>query len=166
MPSTLSNIGLVRGSPQIGTSAAPTSRTDPNVANRVDHWLRTNWPELVELAGVWFTGSSVWSFLYGEQPKWDADLDVIAESDGAREAVKLAVERMKVEPPPGAKTATSLGGERIWTTRGSIDLWKDSNPLVAIRNYMVGTHDHARVAYSPRDKVMLLIPNDAATPGA
>ena len=124
------------------------ARTTANDANRIDSWLRAKYPEFVDIKDLWFTGSSVWSHLYGEDPRPDCDLDIIAKTPQAAAELKRVVSEMELEVEPTGKTETSLGGERIYTKRGSLDLWDNNDPLQAIRDYAGASHAHARAAAS------------------
>lgn len=136
------------------------ARTTPNDANYVDRWLRSKWSEFVDIKGLWFTGSTVWSHLYGEQPKEGCDLDVIAATPEAALELKRIAKDLEVAAT--GKTETSLGGERLYTCRGTIDLWSNTNPLQAIRDYAAASHAHARAAYSTTEGVLMVLPNERA----
>jgi hypothetical protein len=139
------------------------SLTDPNVANRIHRWLERNWPELVHTSGLWFTGSSVWSHLYGRSPNPASDLDVIAETSVAHGALKIALANLIRDPKEGEKTATSLGGERIYIKgRSSVDIWQSRNPVEAIKGYSLASHAHARACYSTTLRALVVLPNEEA----
>ncbi len=55
-----------------------TSTPRPNVANQVQGWVASAWPELERFDNLWITGSSVWSHVYGEVPPTGSDLDAFS----------------------------------------------------------------------------------------
>lgn len=57
------------------------SLTLANAANKVRNHLLAKWPELQYAPGIWFSGSQVWSWVYGMVPPETSDTDIFALQD-------------------------------------------------------------------------------------
>lgn len=163
----------------------------PNAANLVDDWLRKNWKELYSVPYAWFTGSSVWRFLYDEPKREGADLDVfITPYRVRRDELPTCEPCAKLEKALAPlldggplsinnvdtgddkslyrKEFTSLGGKIAWTTKGRVDYWACGTggiegAIYQLRNYPDESHGHCKAAYSPFWRMLLVLPNIKAT---
>lgn len=175
--------------------ADKVSWTRPNPANAIEAWLAAKWPDFPKLPCVWITGSSVWRHVYGEEVEPDADLDIFVSRNGHpyvslywspngtlrtqmqhawvrqitdAETALLAWARKHETAPPieNAKLTTSLGGTRVYTSKGSFDIWQANGTFVRdqIGNYPPASHAHCKAAFCPATRELIIMPNDAATP--
>lgn len=153
------------------------ARTDGNVANRIGAHLRAKWPELVNIPGLWFSGSQVWSFLYGEEPSETSDTDVFIVDSDTRPHSELPVWHPKnlllkelgvvwndgvdKHPRTGEAGTTYAKDGRSWNTaKGAIDLWTSpTSAQDALRNYPTASHAHCRAAFSFTEGLVVL-PNE------
>ena len=135
------------------------TRPDRNIANAIGDYLRSAWPELSSFSDVWVTGSHVWRFLYGEEPRAGADLDLIVCDQGMVSAVLDAISPLLIEPPADAKPTTSMGGRKFYTSRGNVDVWINADVFDALRGYTARTHGHCRAAYQPKYRQLVVIDN-------
>lgn len=162
----------------------------PNLADELHDWLAVEWPELIRLASpfVWITGSKVWSRAYGLKEPPDADLDIFVMKDpeipsgamrigllrpiddGRASTHRALMDHFRTQSIPAAaaekmKSRTSLGGDRIHTARGSIDIWtcKFSRPEDQLRNYPADSHGQCRMAYCPGTGQLIMLRNPGAS---
>lgn len=159
------------------------ARTDANMANKIAAHLRAKWPELQHLP-VWFSGSQVWSFLYGEEPPAGSDTDIFVLKDEPaiisyeggflssirverpvidQVFVNLGLTKEQVTPRTPANPMYQSNGFDVKTERGDIDVWTAEAKSVVeqLRMYPGGSHAHCRAAFSFRDGLVVL-PNEAA----
>lgn len=154
--------------------------TLPNLANEIDDWCRTAWPELYSVPMIWFTGSKIWRFLYEFPEPSESDLDVFVvperrmeyqtyrtawDTKSGVEAISLVLANIVVSPPNFVeRKITSLGGHIAWTVKGRVDYWcaPDQMAIHQIRNYPRATHGHCMAAYSPFYKMLLMGANPCA----
>lgn len=163
----------------------------PNVANEIARHLRGKWGDITRTHYAWFTGSSVWSFLYGIEPSPEADLDMFIEIPTVEKnyMLRLAIQANGGQTRPGweynhrailwledylkrdpgyevlpAKTS-SLGGRRCRVEAGKVDYWVcPSDAIQQLFNYPPDSHGHCKAAYSFYRNTLLVIPNSRATP--
>lgn len=171
------------------------SWTRPNPANAIEAWLMAKWPDFPKIQYVWITGSSVWRHVYGEEVEPDADLDIFVSRNGhpyispyasfsfadattradrlykeigeAEAEVLMWARKHETAPPTeNAKLTTSLGGTRVYTSKGSFDIWQANGTFVRdqIGNYPPASHAHCKAAVCPATRELIIMPNDAATP--
>lgn len=167
------------------------SLTLENAADRIHAWLEKEWPEVAAIKhpGIWLTGSKIWRQVYGMEPETDSDLDIFVMANqtiegpltrdilskahdgrlGSRPCalhrlLSTELRRMAVPAKAGAKMKTSLGGERIHTERGSVDLWtcRLPSPRDQLMNYPEESHGQARVAYCPANGELIILRNPRA----
>lgn len=170
------------------------SSKEHNVANWIADHVARRFPELAAdpIPGVWFTGSNVWSLLYGipspsaECADWD--IFTIGEATAAQVALRLELGAMpacrtkdkrtanversvaKANVPhlvPGANGSPYGEGYSYLTPRGEVDLWISSpgDALAELRTYPTASHAHCRAAFSFTDGLVIL-PNECAAFGA
>ncbi len=90
-----------------------TSLTIPNIANLVHAHVAAKWPELASdpIAGLWFTGSQVWSFLYPDLPQRDPPLERDWDMFVCDEATAaLVVARLNLPSFPACRTQDKRHG--------------------------------------------------------
>lgn len=171
------------------------STHDHNVANWIAAHVARRFPELFDnpIPGVWFTGSNIWSQLYGiPSPSAEArDWDIFTLDEGT--ALKL-VTGMGWNLFPAFQTKEKRTGNReptvnpdrhipkltysnmtgnsysegycYVTPAGDVDVWvtSESGVLEEIRTYPSSSHAHCRAAFSFTDGLIML-PNEAAVHG-
>lgn len=161
------------------------SMTDGNIANRIAAHVAKRFPDLAAhpIGDIWFTGSSVWSLVYG-LPSPGHDWDIFALNELA--ATQL-VTTMNWNFCPAFKTREKRTGDRTpeinWekniptghgrssysdgycymTPGGEVDVWiSDSgSAAVELRSYPIASHSHCRAAFSFTDGLIVL-PNENA----
>lgn len=153
-----------------------TSLSVGNVANRVAAHLRNRCPELCAIPGLWFSGSNVWAFLYGQEPDPNADLDVFMLQpkitvencfDDPRRALckqlGIADEDMELSKvKTGPDEDQYKEGIKALYKGGKLDIWEAvGTPQDALRDYPGRTHAHCRAAFSFADGLIVL-PNEEA----
>jgi len=162
-----------------------------NVANRIERAIEGAWPEIARSSSplVWFTGSSVWRFLYPDLPDEisyrDWDIFTIGEapalglaqgmgwylSPACRTRDKWSPEgKFTVDtgnlpsskPRPG-ESAGYGDGFTYRTDRGEVDLWIAStgDPFAEVAAYPERSHAHCRAAFSP-GRGLIVMPNPIA----
>lgn len=170
-----------------------TSTTEHNVANWIARHVADRFPELAAnpIPGVWFTGSNIWSMLYGiPSPNAECgDWDVFATSELT--AIQLVtgmgwnllpayptrdkqanLKKPNVDPvrhiPALTKSLARNGcsysdGFCYVTDRGEVDVWvaADGSALEEIRTYPIESHAHCRAAFSLTEGLIIL-PNEIA----
>lgn len=157
----------------------PARSTEANVANRVAAHLAAKWPELRGIPGLWFTGSQVWSHLYGIEPPTTSDTDVFVLADAP--PVTILTPRGLVTRPPIAQMLHELGlpesaakprhppqdkphyvpdGMDVEHERGAFDVWTTKAATVQgqLRSYP-RSHSHCRAAFSFSEGLVVL-PNE------
>lgn len=159
---------------------AKVVRTDAfGVADEIRARVLARFPELVdpkcagddwEPEGIWFTGSNVWTAVYGEAAPVGADWDIIVTGEDADDA-RLAMVELKMvlglddcEQTPTNPRQREEGypcsdGTRYMTERGQIDVWTSPHPTdvrAALRQYREASHGHCRVAFSLTDGLVAL----------
>src|SRR5678815_4481095 len=85
-----------------------------NVANLIHNHVRSTWPELAAVEGVWFTGSRIWSWLYGGVtfgPGTDWDAFVMRPDVAESVADRLGLRRLPSIRTQHKRTAD----ESAWT---------------------------------------------------
>lgn len=163
----------------------------PNLANQIAGHVAAQFPSLAgrrAIPGVWFTGSNIWSFVVGCDPRPDADWDIFATSEGAALAV---ADRLRLRSFPSCKTSAKRQGSareinadhvprlvladgEIWTgngpsygegysyatASGEIDLWISTpgSALGELETYPEESHAHCRAAFSFTEG-LLILPN-------
>lgn len=168
-------------------SGGKVSRPTPNVANAIGEHIRAKWPEIVDVPGLWFSGSTVWSFLYGDKPPETSDLDVFTLKNAEpvvsyggmggwlgmnrteRTPIGEMLHRLGLKPEdgkeknPSAKPHYHVNGADFTHARGEIDVWTITGETVQdeLRRYPAGSHSHCRAAFSFRDGLVVL-PNENA----
>jgi hypothetical protein len=163
----------------------------PNIANAIAAHVSAAWPELAAVAGVWFTGSQIWSWLYDGQPPAGSDWDIFALDEGAAAAV---ADRLGLRGLPACRTQDkrngaprTVGAHNVptlappmldgnapdgtgysegfcyTTARGELDLWlaEPGGVIAELRSYPTGSHAHCRAAFSFADGLVVL-PNECA----
>lgn len=155
----------------------------PTAANLIDAWLKKDWPELYGVPYAWFTGSSVWRFLYDLPLADGADLDVFIQqhtvSAPAPRYYQLNPEPLAklkealakigmVRPTESQKLKTSFGGEIYYTRKGRVDAWACGAEgtmagFTEPQKYPAASHGHCKVAYSPFWKALVVQANPLAT---
>lgn len=157
----------------------------PNAANKIAAHLRAKWPELVNIPGLWFSGSQVWSWLYDKEPLATSDTDVFSLGDApristvaegdlfetvSRTPVGELLHKLGLKPEQGTlrlprtgKDGTAYGKGACFThERGSIDVWTSPYDVQgALRNYPGASHAHCRAAFSFTEGLVVL-PNEVA----
>lgn len=168
------------------------SISDHNVANWIAHHVAVRFPDLAKnpIPGVWFTGSNIWSLLYGtasasaEAKDWDIftldDLTALQLVTGMGwnlcPSFPTRDKRTKERDPvvntchiPKLGQGTDRNGNRYsdgycyLTQAGEIDVWVTGmgGVLEEIRTYPSASHAHCRAAFSFTDGLIVL-PNEAA----
>lgn len=168
------------------------STTEHNIANWIAHHVARRFPALADnpIPGVWFTGSSVWSLLYGvPSPSAEAkDWDIFTETELS--AIQLVTgmgwnllpsfptrdKRHSVrEPKVVAHNLPSLSnklgpdgcaysdGFCYVTPEGDVDVWvtAEGDAISELRTYPTESHAHCRAAFSFTDG-LLILPNERA----
>lgn len=160
----------------------------PNIANRIARHVAQRFPELAKnpIGGIWFTGSNVWSLLYGETtPIADWDIFTLDELSALRLVTgmswnmcpafptkqKQTNERVPIVSvtniPSLSKSVDSHGnsyseGYCYLTEQGEVDVWVcNGSALTELRTYPDKSHAHCRAAFSFTDGLIVL-PNEAA----
>lgn len=169
-----------------------TSDTTCNIANWIAAHIAKRFPELAAnpIPGVWFTGSNVWSLLYGsDATEKDWDIFTIDEA-----AARNLVTGMGWNLCPSFQTKYKAVGQRdpridperhipkltysnmsgcaysegycYITPGGDVDVWvtSEDSALDEIRTYPLSSHAHCRVAFSFTDGLIIL-PNEMAGVG-
>lgn len=160
----------------------PARDFTPNVANRIAAHLEKKWPELRHIPGLWFSGSQVWSHLYGKEPPETSDTDVFVlataqpvtsystlgatqRSPLAELLHKLGLPESAAVPrkPPEDKPHYVPDGCDVKHVRGDFDIWTTKAETVQgqLRSYP-RSHSHCRAAFSFFDGLVVL-PNEEAT---
>ena len=162
------------------------SLTLENAADRIHAWLQVEWPEIMTWRdpNIWLTGSKIWRQVYGLMPDSDSDLDIFVMACGPMDrpggcirpgdpcnlhlSLSEWFRRMEIPVKAGTKMKTSLGGERIHTDRGAVDLWtcRLPSPRDQLMNYPEESHGQARVAYCPANGELIILRNPRAQPAA
>lgn len=170
-----------------------TSTTEHNIANWIAQHVAARFPELADnpIPGVWFTGSNVWSMLYG-YPSASAqcgDWDVFATSElvaiqlvtgmgwnllpayptrDKQANLKKPIVSATGNIPSLTKSVAPNGcaysdGFCYITERGEVDVWvaADGDVIDEIKAYPVESHAHCRAAFSFTDGLIVL-PNERA----
>jgi hypothetical protein len=153
----------------------------PNAANKIAAHLSAKWPELRHIPGLWFSGSQVWSHLYGKEPPATSDTDVFVMADAPpvmtygvfgvvqrtplaemMHRLGLAESAAKPRQPPADKPHYIPDGYDITHKRGDFDIWttKATTPQGQLRSYP-RSHSHCRAAFSFTDGLIVL-PNEEA----
>jgi hypothetical protein len=159
----------------------PPRDLTPNVANRIAAHLSAKWPELVGVHGLWFSGSQVWSHLYGKEPPATSDTDVFVLADAppvqvstmlgvttrsplAQMVAQLGLSEADAKPRavPAEKPHYEPDGMDIEHPRGSFDIWTTKAPTVQGALHMYPrSHSHCRAAFSFTEGLVVL-PNEEA----
>lgn len=164
---------------------AKVSKPWMNMANIIGEHLKRIAPDLAARPNLWFSGSNVWSFLYGEVPAEDADIDVfycgphrqvlrdgILGPEWQQARWKLmedlgipASERMHVPVRTGRhQDLYGMGIQALYKGR-KLDVWDGGETVVeTLSNYPTVSHAHCRAAFSFTDGLVVL-PNEAANAG-
>lgn len=168
------------------------STNEHNVANWIACHVARRFPELATnpIPGTWFTGSNVWSLLYGvPSPSAEArDWDIFTETElGAIQLVTgmgwnllpsfpTRDKRSKVREPVvhehrmpslskklGPDGCAYSDGFCYVTEQGDIDVWvtAEGSALRELQTYPPESHAHCRAAFSFTDG-LLMLPNDRA----
>lgn len=169
-----------------------TSATDHNIANWIADHVARRFPELAAnpICGAWFTGSNVWSLLYGvPSPSAEAlDWDIFTETElGAIQLVTgmgwnllpsfpTRDKRYKVRDPvvdarrlpslskkPSPDGSAYSDGFCYITEQGDVDVWvtASGSAVAELRTYPTESHAHCRAAFSFTDG-LLILPNERA----
>lgn len=173
-----------------------TSTSDHNLANWITGQVAGRFPEFAAnpIPGVWFTGSKIWTMLYGvPSPSAEAkDWDIFTVSElTALQLVtgmgwnlspafptrdkRYGVRNPTIDPERHIpKLSTKLDpdgnaysdGYCYVTPDGDVDVWVTGcgNALDEIRTYPSTSHAHCRAAFSLTDGLIML-PNEAAEHG-
>lgn len=162
------------------TQPAPRD-TSPNAANRIAEHLTKKWPELVHINGLWFSGSQVWSHLYGKEPPATSDTDVFVLADapgvqmhsffGTTTRPPLAELMHRLGLPESAAKPRTVSADKphyipdgcdITHERGEFDVWTTKAATVQgqLRSYP-RSHSHCRAAFSFTEGLIVL-PNEEA----
>lgn len=168
-------------------SNPPPRSVEPNAANKIAEHLKAKWPELVGIPGLWFSGSQVWSHLYGKEPPTESDLDVFACQDAQpvvsylgvgtflgmskteRTPIGEMLHRLGLKPEEGRTKNTAgkphyhvNGADFTHPTRGEIDVWTTAakDAVTCVKGYP-RSHSHCRAAFSFTEGLVVL-PNEAA----
>lgn len=154
-------------------TAKKESLTDANVANQIAAHLMHRCPELCAIPDLWFSGSNVWSFLYGKEPPPDSDIDVFMIGTTTND-VWVADQRISLCRRLGiaaddmtlSMVRTGFDGDlymqgvKALYKGTKLDIWEcGETPWVALRNYPTKTHAHCRAAFSFTDGLIVL-PNE------
>jgi hypothetical protein len=161
----------------------------PNIANKVQSYLEKRWGGfLLKTHYAWFTGSTVWSLLYGIEPAPDADLDMFIEppqgmqTRWANAAIQAGEDingkdcEWMYKHCPSARwiesnlkdhgdyvrinKTGSIGGRRFQTSQGQLDYWICGSDVISqLNNYPVASHGHCKVAFSFYKKALIVMPN-------
>jgi hypothetical protein len=163
----------------------------PNQANFVAGHVATAFPSLARdpIDGVWFTGSNVWSFVLGIDPRSGSDWDIFVMSESAALGVVVRLGLLKF---PACETDKKRTGERFIsagnfprlprlpnvdrysggdgfcyaTDAGDVDVWISTagDPAGELRSYPSDSHAHCRAAFSFTGGLIVL-PNEHAISG-
>lgn len=156
-----------------------------NIANRIADHVAKRFPDLAAhpIDDIWFTGSSVWSLVYG-LPSPGHDWDIFALSELAATQI---VTTMNWNFCPAFKTKTKRDGSGVpvidWekniprvadgqsysdgycyvTPNGEVDVWicESGSAAAELRSYPIVSHSHCRAAFSFTDGLIVL-PNENA----
>lgn len=158
----------------------------PNAANLIAAHVAARFPELARdpIPGVWFTGSNVWAWLYGDEPPLGADWDIFVTGAGAEVVAAAVADRLGLASCPACRTKDkrkaavrtvdadhvprlvpnarddgSYGeGYSYETDSGEVDLWISTpgDVLGELRDYPTASHAHCRVAFSFTDGLVVL----------
>lgn len=83
----------------------------PNIANVVDAYVSSTWPELTAVGGVWFTGSRIWLSLYPDLPRREPPPESAWDIFVTREDVAAAVvDRLGLRGLPACRTQDKRSG--------------------------------------------------------
>ena len=164
------------------------SRPDANAANLIAARVTHRFPELAAqpIGDIWFTGSSVWSQIYG-MPSPGHDWDIFALNEIS--ALEL-ITRMEWNRVPAFTTRQKRAGDYMpqiceaniprvasvmldefaysggycyMTDGGEVDVWisRSGSAVAEIRGYHTNSHSHCRAAFSLTDGLIVL-PNEHA----
>lgn len=174
------------GSVPVDSKPVKVSQPWQNAANKIRDHLLAKWPELQYCADIWFSGSQVWSFLYGQEPPETSDLDIFALKDAppvisyegdflgmarvertpighALHCLGLKPEQGRPKNPVNASQEYSVNGADFTHERGEIDVWTSKGKSVedVLGMYPGASHAHCRAAFSFR-KGLVVLPNECA----
>jgi hypothetical protein len=156
-----------------------TSR-EPNAANLIGSYINERWPALKQFDKLWVTGSTVWRTAYAMPLDPGADLDVfVCDMQQYLTVVKFFRDFETIAPVEKRKRRGSNEGERMYTTRGWVDVWlphpvgnvvvdefpgeeSHYDPFHSLRQYPPSTHGHCRIAYSPHSSALIALANEYA----
>lgn len=172
--------------------ATKVSWTDRNVANDIKDHLQKLVPELFNntvegredssflKAAVWVTGSNVWRFVYGDVPDPSSDIDIIVaikgrpvyspshhqwfkEHDEARDHLVKQLGLIQVASTSPSGVAEEKKGAKYIDVKGrTFDIWYAHTVQDALADYPEHSHAQARVAYSPAENLLVMLPNSKA----
>lgn len=152
------------------------AKTTPNVANQVAAHIQAIAPDLAMVKGLWFSGSNVWKFVYGETPADGSDIDCFflqkAPMDFSmfEDQRHALLQRLGYEDTDAVwdtvKTGANLDkyaqGCKFMHRGRKVDVWVGhDNVAETLGDYPTASHAHCRVAFS-FEHGLVIIPNEVA----
>lgn len=147
------------------------SRPTPNVANLIrDHLDRRVPTPVLSISDLWFCGSNVWRFLYGETPDPRADLDVFCATRESYDRLAAIIGEVygctPEEDRPEIQRSRGVGGVgfRCHTTFGWVDAWHEElPPFIVPLTFPEDGYAHCRAMFLASGSLLIVIPNLSAT---
>lgn len=133
----------------------------PNPVDAIMAFLRDEWPEVMDIPGVWLSGGQVWRRIYAKPVEEAKDIDFFCTSKRAHKLMSNLLSKLVEDNDdfPLAPSMGPLGGEVWFTKRGRVDLWSTQCPIAAMRAYS-DARQFARMAFYPHRELLFWLPSE------